>query len=379
MEALTRRHQAIVRTSLISALINLALSAFKILVGVIGHSQALVADGVHSLSDLLSDALVYVAGRHAAQQPDPCHPYGHARYETVATLVLGLLLLAVALGIAWDAAWRLFEPSTLSQPSLLALTAALLSIGVKEWLYWWTLGYAKRVGSELLRANAWHHRSDAISSIVVLLGIAGSIAGLVYLDAIAACIVALMIARIAWDLGWGAVSELVDTGVGTDHLAAIRRTICSVGGVRDIHMLRTRRLGGRILADVHVLVDPEISVSEGHLISLFVEQGLRREMDVTDVTVHIDPEDDQERPSGSLPPLRAEVLARLDELWSGIPEAQGRQRLLLHYLNGRIQIEVFFPLALCYQPGFDPEALRSRLAEALDADPGFSGLQVYFG
>lgn len=379
MEALTQRQHAITRTSLISALINLLLSGFKILVGLIGHSQALIADGIHSLSDLLSDALVYVAGHHAAQQPDQRHPYGHARYETVATLVLGLLLLAVALGIAWDAIWRLFEPSALLHPGPLALIAALLSIGVKEWLYWWTLGYAKRVGSDLLRANAWHHRSDAISSIVVLIGIGGSMAGLPYLDAIAACIVALMIAHIAWGLGWGAVKELVDTGVESDHLAEIRRTICSVGGVRDIHMLRTRRLGGQILADVHVLVDPEISVSEGHLISLLVEQRLKREMEVTDVTVHIDPEDDQDAPRGPLPPLRAEILARLDELWSGIPEAQKRQRLLLHYLDGRVQVELFLPLSLCQDPDFDPQRLHREFAQALKAEPLFEGVRIYFG
>ncbi|QIK39272.1 cation transporter [Caldichromatium japonicum] len=379
MNALSRRQHAIAHTSVISAVINLLLSAFKILIGLIGHSQALVADGIHSLSDLLSDALVYIAGHHAAQQPDQAHPYGHARYETVATLFLGFLLLAVALGIGWDAVWRLFEPSALWQPGPLALAAAVISIGVKEWLYWWTLGYAKRVGSDLLRANAWHHRSDAISSIVVLIGIGGSMAGLPYLDAIAAFIVALMIAYIAWEMGWGAVKELVDTGVESDHLAEMRRTICSVGGVRDIHMLRTRRLGGQVLADVHVLVDPEISVSEGHLISVLVEQRLKRELEVSDITVHIDPEDDQDRPSGSLPPLRADVLARLDELWSGIPQAKERERLLLHYLNGRIQVEVFFPFATCRQTGFDPEWLRARLAEALHADPVFSGLRVYFG
>ncbi len=176
----------------------------------------------------------------------------------------------------------------------MALVAALVSIGAKEWLYWWTLGYARPVRSELLRANAWHHRSDAVSSVVVLVGIAGTMAGLPYLDAIAAVVVAIMIAKIAWDLGWGAINELVDTGLDDDRLAAIRDTIRTVGGVRDIRMLRTRRHGGQASADVHILVDPKVSVSEGHMISVLVEQRLKLEIDeITDVTVHIDPEDDE--------------------------------------------------------------------------------------
>nr|WP_242523425.1 cation diffusion facilitator family transporter [Thiocystis minor] len=229
---------------MIGALVNFVLSLIKVLAGIYGHSQALVADGLHSLSDLLSDILVLVAGRQAAQAPDSDHPYGHARYETVATLVLGFLLIAVAIGIGWDAVKRLFAPAELLQPGALALSATLVSIGVKEWLYWWTLGYARRVRSDLLRANAWHHRSDAISSIVVLIGILGTLAGLPYLDAIAAVIVAMMIARIAWELGWNATNELVDTGLESARLDEVKETIRSVGGVRSIHMLRTRRSGG---------------------------------------------------------------------------------------------------------------------------------------
>ena len=378
-QATEERRHALAHTSIVSAVLNLILSVIKIVAGLLGHSQALIADGIHSLSDLLSDVLVYVAGHHATQQPDQDHPYGHARYETVATLALGVLLLLVALGIGWDAAQRLFEPSALLQPDALALAATLVSIGLKEWLYWWTLGYAKRVRSDLLRANAWHHRSDAISSIVVLIGILGTLAGLPYLDAIAACIVALMIAHIAWGLGWGAVTELVDTGLEADRIAEVTRTIRSVGGVRDIHMLRTRRLGGGVSADVHVLVDAEISVSEGHMISVLVEQQLKREIsDMTDVTVHIDPEDDAEQPSVAPLPLRAEALARLDALWSALPAAQQRQRVLLHYLGGRIHVEVVLPLAACQPPGVDPAHLSAALAAAVRDDGVFGQVRVYF-
>lgn len=250
---------------------------------------------------------------------------------------------------------------------------------MKEWLYWWTLGYAKRVRSDLLRANAWHHRSDAISSIVVLAGIAGTMAGLPYLDAIAAIMVALMIGQIAWELGWSAVNELVDTGLESDRLEAIRSTIRSVGGVRDIHMLRTRRHGGDASADVHILVDPVLSVSDGHMISLLVEQRLKREIDeITDVTVHIDPEDDDTIAPRTDLPLSAEVLARLASAWSGIPAATERQRVVLHYLAGQIDVEVYFPLTTCAGRGNDPSLLRQHLKQALAQAPEFRELRIYF-
>jgi cation diffusion facilitator family transporter len=370
----------VTRTAVIGAAINFLLSVVKIIAGVIGHSHALVADGIHSLSDLLSDLLVLVAGRRASDGPDHDHPYGHARYETAATFVLGLLLIAVGVGIAWDSIGRLFHPSALHAPESLTLIAAIASILIKEGLYWWTLRYAKRVKSDLLRANAWHHRTDAASSVVVLIGIAGTMAGLAYLDAIAAIVVALMIAKIGWDLGWQAVNELVDTGLESERLSAVTDTIRSVGGVRDIHMLRTRRYGGQVSADVHVLVDPLVSVSEGHMISLLVEHRLKREIDeITDVTVHIDPEDDNRFPPPVGLPLRAEALARLASLWSAIPEANERERLVLHYLRGAIDIEVHFPLAACQRSGADPVDLRRKLFEALSEDGAFRDVHVVFG
>ena len=374
------RRQAVSRTAIVGAAINFVLSVIKVLAGIFGHSQALVADGLHSFSDLLSDILVLVAGHQAVQGPDSKHPYGHARYETVATLALGFLLLAVAIGIGWDAVQRLFAPAELLRPDAMALAATLASIGIKEWLYWWTLGYAKRVRSDLLRANAWHHRSDAISSIVVLIGILGTMAGLPYLDAIAAVIVAMMIARIAWELGWNATNELVDTGLEFTRLAAVKETIRSVGGVRSIHMLRTRRSGGQASADVHVLVDPEISVSEGHIISVLVEQRLKREIrEMTDVTVHIDPEEDEGAPACTSLPLRAEALARLASLWSSIPASNERQRIIFHYLGGRIDLDVYFPITACFRKGANPEQLREELAAALNEDPAFRHLRIYFG
>lgn len=376
-QRLRERREAVARTALVGAVANLVLSAVKIVVGWVGHSHSLVADGVHSLSDLATDVLVWIAGHHASRAPDLEHPYGHGRYETVATLALALLLMLVALGIGWDATKRLFEPESLVTPAWITLYAALASILLKEWLYQYTLAYARRVRSDMLRANAWHHRSDAISSIVVLVGIAGTLAGLPYLDAVAAVIVAVMIARIAWELGFDATRELVDTGLDAERLAAVRETILHVGGVRDLHMLRTRSLGGTVSTDVHVIVDPHISVSEGHLITVKVEQELKHRFDeIEDVIVHIDPEDDNIAPPTMGLPSRREVLARLAAHWSHIPDLAQPERVQLHYLDGQIAVEVFLSPAAERQPEAMSE-LAVRAERALGDDPIFSGVRIY--
>jgi hypothetical protein len=241
------------------------------------------------------------------------------------------------------------------------------------------LAYARRIRSDMLRANAWHHRSDAVSSVVVLIGVAGTLAGLPYLDAVAAFVVAVMIAKIAWDLGFDAARELVDTGLSPERIAAVRETILRVGGVRDIHMLRTRSLGGVASTDVHVLVDPRISVSEGHLISVKVEQELKREIaEINDVTVHIDPEDDDVAPPTMGLPSRGGALARLAAHWSDIPALAKRKRIQLHYLDGRIQVEVFLPGPTAEQAQ-TARALAERAQAALQGDPIFGEVRVYYG
>lgn len=373
------RASAIKLTTTVGAVVNLLLSVVKIAAGWIGQSHALIADGIHSLSDLLSDALVWLAGHKAAKGPDAEHPYGHGRFETVATLALGFLLIAVAIGIAWDATERLFEPHALLRPEPIALYAAGVSILVKEALYWYTRAYGLRVRSDLLMANAWHHRSDAISSIVVLIGVAGTLAGLPYLDSVASVIVAVMIAKIAWDLGSDATRELVDTALSPERLREISQIIRRSTGVRDVHMLRTRTIGGSASADVHVLVDPDISVSEGHAISVLVQQRLMETIDrMSDVTVHIDPEDDETAVPTKDLPMRTEVIERLDQHWSQIPDAMTRKRLVLHYLDGAITVDVFFPLRT-YTDKPAARQLRERLRIALKDDPCFADVRVYFG
>ena len=375
----SERFQATRQAALWGALVNVVLAVAKILFGVIGQSQALVADGVHSVSDLLTDALVFFAAHHAQEGPDAEHPYGHDRFETAATMGLGLVLVLVAIGIGWDAAERLFNPEELLQPEVITLYVALFSVFAKEALYRYTVWIARRVNSDLLLANAWHHRSDAVSSIVVLVGVGGTLMGLPYLDAIAAVGVGLMILRIGWDLGWKAMQELVDVGLSEDRVRRIHETILSVGGVRAVHMLRTRKMGGRAVADVHVLVEPWLSVSEGHRISDSVSLKLIQDIDeLNDVTVHIDPEDDEvSAPSRGLP-LRSATLETLEGLWKNLPCLDSKKRVILHYLNGRIDIEVFFPLK-CYEDPQQAQDLEHSLQAALRNKSEFGTVRIFFG
>ncbi|MDD3518798.1 MAG: cation diffusion facilitator family transporter [Chromatiales bacterium] len=340
------RYRAMRRVTIVGAVINLFLSVTQIATGVLLHSQALLADGVHTLSDLVSDGVVLFASGQANRHADAEHPYGHGRIETLATVFVGLMLMGVAAGIGWDAGHRLFEPEDLLVPAPWAMFFASLAIFSKEALYHYTIRVANRIRSNLLRANAWHHRSDVASSLVVVVGIGGTLAGLPYLDAIAAVIVAGMILLMGWRLVRQSVNELIDTGLEPERVASIRDAILSVDGVKSLHMLRTRRMGGSALADVHILVSPRISVSEGHHISDTVRRHLVDSFDeLTDVTVHIDPEDDEKVPPSSHLPGRAELLDKLHASWSGVEAADAVDRIGIHYLNGKAHIEIHLPLA----------------------------------
>ncbi|MBT3745009.1 MAG: cation transporter, partial [Candidatus Thioglobus sp.] len=265
------RAKASQKVTLIGAVVDFFLAIFKIVIGILGNSGALIADGIHSFSDLLSDGVVLYAAKHSSEEADDEHPYGHERFETVATLGLAIILAVIGIGIIFDAFDRLSNPSDLSHPTLL-LSIAAISIFSKEALYWYTLKVAKTYKSEMLRANAWHHRSDALSSIVVFIGILGSLNGYLYLDGIAAIVVGFMVLYIAWELGLSATKELVDTSIDAQQVEKLRYAIGQISGVNSVHSLRTRKIGQLISCDVHVQVDPYLSVSEGHIISVSVER-----------------------------------------------------------------------------------------------------------
>lgn len=372
------RYQASQRVTLVSIVWNLILAIAQVVIGIVGNSQALVADGMHTLSDLATDFMVLYALKHGKKAADEEHPYGHARIETAVTLILGIVLFGVGAGIAVSAGMRLSTSTAFIIPAAMTLWIAIVTLAVKEGLYRYTLRTAKRYNSSMLRANAWHHRSDALSSLIVAAGIGGSLAGFAYLDSIAAMIVALMVAKIGVELSWQALSELIDTGLAPKDLAAIRAGILAVNGVRALHLLRTRRIGGQALVDVHIIVDPAISVSEGHQISEQVRRVLIAERDeVADVMVHIDIEDDVRGASTELLPLRDVLTARLNDYFKDLPEARAIEGITLHYIDGRVRVELRLPLA-SVATGHQAGALTERFRAAVRHDPQISGLDVAF-
>jgi cation diffusion facilitator family transporter len=366
------------KAAIVGAVTNLVLTVVKIVFGYIGQSQALIVDGIHSLSDLLSDALVLFASHHANQEPDDEHPYGHGRFETAATLALGILLMLVAFGIGWDSVERLFDQESMQIPGQLALYAAAFSILANEALYWYTLIVARKIRSKLLEANAWHHRSDAVSSIVVFAGIGGSLLGISNLDTVAALIVCVMIAKIGWTLGWQALEELVDKSLDQEEVEKVSGIIDAVDGVRSLHMLRTRKTGHMSAADVHVLVDPKLTVSEGHMVAVAVEEELKNNIDhLDDVTVHVDPENDEEVPPCDGLPLRNEVIEHLTRVWEGIDCVNQNAGIALHYLSGKIDVDLLLPLH-CFTSANDSKELKKRLQEKVSGDERFNKIDLLY-
>ena len=376
--ASSERYATMRRVTLLGAVLDLVLGAAKILGGLWTHSQSLVADGVHSLSDLATDVLVLYAAKHAHVPPDAEHPYGHARIETAASAVLGTVLVLIAAGIALHAVESFLDPEPLPVPEAAALGFALFSVVSKEAMYHYTMRHAKRLMSPLMAANAWHTRSDAISSLVVLVGVGGSMAGFAYLDAVAAVVVACMVGRIGYRVAKSGMMELIDTGLPAPQLAELRRVILSVDGVSDLHQLRTRRMAGRVLVDVHVILsNPRISLSEGHQISEAVRQVLTHAIDeVDDVTVHVDPEDDDILVPVPLP-TRRELITRLEDRFQPIKEANRIRRVTLHYLENRIHLELELPLSLLRE-GASADHLEGVFARALETDSDVAGVRLVF-
>ena len=379
-DATPERYAIIRRVTLVGAGVDLVLAMGKVGGGLAAQSQSLVADGVHSLSDLVTDMLVLLAAKLSRAKPDADHPYGHERIETAATVALGVVLIVVGAGIAFDALWRLFHPEALRVPAWWAMPIAAVSVAFKEGVYHYSIRAARRSRSKLLEANAWHARSDAASSIVVIIGVGGALLGLGYLDAIAAVVVSWMIGRMGYRLARQSVEELIDTGLDPEQVEAIRGALMKIGGVRDLHMLRTRQMGPKSLVDVHILLDDaKLSVSEGHQISETARAELIRTFeDIEDVTVHIDPEDDEEVTQGHHLGLRGEIETRLRGAWADIPEAESIRRITLHYLGGHIQVEVELPLGLALGSG-TPEPLRRRFEHAAERVAEVSDVRVLFG
>jgi cation diffusion facilitator family transporter len=373
-----KRYDQARRVTLIGAIANFILAVLKVAFGIIGHSQALLADGIHSFSDLVTDFMVLFASKTASQGPDQDHPYGHGRIETMFTVGLSIFLALVGAGIIFEAIERIIHPQLLEHPTFIVLIVAVVSIVVNEWLFRYTQIVGKRIKSKLVIANAWHHRSDAFSSIVVLVGVIGTMLGIHFFDAAAAIVVALMIINMGIKMAWQAIKELVDTGVDADQEKAIVGSIKDIPGVRAVHQFRSRSLAGEIFVDAHIQVAPRLSVSEGHFIADHVQRRLRHSFpELLDITIHIDPEDDEDPNVCVILPARHQVEQALNQYCESLPGFDKKHMIYLDYLNGKIYITLVLSLSVLHD-GLNKEQLKQQYQNALKSLDYLGGFELLF-
>lgn len=304
MEQTLSRTREIKKVTWVGFFVNLFLTIFKIIAGITSKSGAMVADGVHSLSDFATDIIVLAFIRISGRGVDSDHKYGHGKYETFATMLISFALMIVAAGIFWSGFQKILSSingEILVQPGKAALFAAIVSIVVKEILFWYTVGVGKKVDSQAVVANAWHHRSDAFSSIGTALGISGAIfLGEKWriLDPIAGIVVSFFIAKVAWEIAKPSISELLETSLPEKTENEIINIITNTVGVMGFHKLKTRKIGNIVAIEVHVKVDKELNVEDSHQIASRIEEALRVAFGAqTHTGIHIEPFNEQSSPS----------------------------------------------------------------------------------
>ena len=344
MDSATAKKEAI-RVTLVGMWIDIVLGVGKITGGIFTQSFALVTDGIHSLTDAATDIFVIIVTRVSHAEPDAEHPYGHGRFETMGTIAMGMIFFATAGILLYDAVNRLLALEDLPTPAIYGIGLALLSVAAKEWIFHYTMRVAKRLNSSLLKANAWHSRSDAISSIAVLIGLLAVQQGYIWMDTVAAMFVALIIAKIGWELCADSLKELVDTAISRERQQRIEACILNTEGIRGITSLRSRQSGGKIILEVRLLVDPRITVSEGHQIGETVSLALRGNFsDIGDVIVHIDPlthiESDTQPNKNTALPERAAVLKLIRQQWQELLNDDDIENMDLHYFEHGIEVEL---------------------------------------
>lgn len=295
------REQKISQVTIWGAIGNLLLTAFKLVAGLLGRSSAMIADAIHSLSDLVSDIVVLVMVKVSSKGVDKNHDYGHGKFETLATVVVAVILLWVGIELLIEGIGKIrlvIMGDTLPVPGTIALWAALISILVKEILYQWTSRVGKKVNSPAMITNAWHHRSDALSSIGAALGIGGAICfggKWVILDPIVGCIISIFIVIIAVKMAIPALYELTDGSLPEEIEQQIIQLILSVDGVTNVHDLRTRRNGPIIIIGVHIVVDPNMTVAKAHHLTVLAENAIRNQFgNETQISIHIEPTEEAE-------------------------------------------------------------------------------------
>ena len=280
------------RVSWVSVVVNLLLSAGKLLAGIVAHSGAMLSDAVHSASDVFSTIIVMVGVQLSSRQADDDHRYGHERFESVASVALALILLETGLLIGWKGLKTIFSGShaDLTAPGALALAAAVVSILVKEWMYWYTRSAAKKIRSDALMADAWHHRSDSLSSVGALVGIAFAMAGYPILDSVASVVICLFIVKAAVDIFRDAVDKMVDRSCDRQTLEAMTGLILAQPGVVRLDLLQTRLFGARIYVDAEIAVDGSLSLCQAHAIAEQVHEAMEADFPmVKHCMVHVNP------------------------------------------------------------------------------------------
>ena len=369
------RKQTIKKVTLVGISVNILLAAAQIVSGIMAHSQALIADGLHTLSDLFSDFVVMFTAHHAAKEADADHPYGHARFETLSSIFLGLALIGVALGMGYRGI-ETIASGEMIQTKTYALLFAFLAIGCKEFLYRYTVNAARKIKSTLLESNALHHRSDVFSSIVVVIGVGGQISGIQHMDALAAIVVSIMISLMGIHLIKKAFSELIDTSLDQDLVETIKQHVLNINGVMAVHRLRSRSMGGMGYIDLEIRVNPRLSVSEAHFISLHIENTIKRKFnEIIDVTVHIDPVAESEHDDILKLPTRSELLFSLYSAWESIEGSDKIKNIHLHYLAEQVEIDVILPLETVEDT---LSKLAGQLHEKASNIPHIGKINIYY-
>ncbi len=285
-------NKVIAQLSIVGIVGNILLSAFKFFAGIFGASSALVSDGVHSLSDVFATLIALIGTKLGRRGADSEHPYGHERFECVASLVLGLILFATALGIGWSAIQVIVSGSYeyAETPQMIALIAAVTSIVVKEAMFWYTRHYALKIGSSAFMADAWHHRSDAISSVGALVGVGASMLGFPIMDSIASIAIALLIIKVAFDIVQDALSKMVDSSATPEFEESLRSVVSDISGVVRVDSLTTRQFGNKVYVDLEIAVNGDSPLREAHDIAESTEHQLEREFpSIKHVMVHVNP------------------------------------------------------------------------------------------
>lgn len=370
------------KVTLIGLVLDALLGVSKVFVGFVYNSYALIADGIHSFSDVASDIMVLVLFRISREEPDEDHPYGHERFETLGAVILGSVLIAVAGALAWESVQRVWE-EVADLPGWPVLVVAVAAVLSKEWIYHYTLRVGRLIRSDLLVANAWHSRTDALSSIIVLLGASGAMMGFPWLDAIAACVIALIVANIGWHLAWDNVKELVDTAMPLEKQRLLTQVANDTEGVKAVNRIKSRRMGSDFLLDIHLQVDPRVSVSEGHEIGVRAEHRILEAVpEVREVTFHIDAEDEdqQEAVHSTTLPSRSDVSEALHSRWGDLIDFTRAWSPRLHYLSDQISVELYLESRSAVRQEHRDESccLTRQLADQAHDLPWLGKIRIWY-